>query len=305
MAHGAPAPRAPAAWSGAETGTRKGEGVRKGAGTRLERGLGRGTSAPFGAVLRDWRARRRTSQLDLALGAEVSARHVSFLETGRARPSRSMVLRLARELDVPMDARNEWLVAAGFAPLYERRDPDAEEMRMAGEAVAWMVDRHDPYPGFALDRNWRIVRANGTATRLLGGFGIGAGDSLLDAFLGDAALRGAIANLAEVAAHTRARLIAESRHYGGDAVLDAAAERLRADARAHAAHPSGARAPGADEPGAPAGAFVPVRYRLDGTELSLFSAFSHFLNARDVAMAELRVELMFPADAATRRVLTG
>lgn len=246
----------------------------------------------FGSVLRDWRARRRTSQLDLPLSSGVSARHISFLETGRARPSRTMALRLARDLDVPIEARNEWLVAAGFAPLYQRREPDEVEMRIAHDAVAWMVDRHDPYPGFALDRYWRIVRANGTATRLLSGFGIGEGDSLLDAFLDHEPLRAAIVNRDEVAAHTRSRLSAESRHYGGDPVLDAAIARLTAngiDPR--------------DDGLFPKGAFVPVRYRANGTELSFFSAFSHFLTAQDVALAEIRVELMFPADERTKRTL--
>lgn len=248
----------------------------------------------FGSVLRDWRARRRTSQLDLALSSGVSARHISFLETGRARPSRTMALRLARDLDVPIEARNEWLVAAGFAPLYRRHDPDETEMRIAHDAVAWMVDRHDPYPGFALDRHWRIVRANGASTRLLAGFGIGEGDSLLDAFLDHEPLRAAIVNRDEVAAHTRCRLIAESGHYGGDPVLDAAIARLAA---------TGAAPP--DDAALPEGAFVPVRYRANGTELSFFSAFSHFLTAQDVALAEIRVELMFPADERTRGILEG
>ncbi|MEM7567915.1 MAG: helix-turn-helix transcriptional regulator [Pseudomonadota bacterium] len=245
----------------------------------------------FGAVLKDWRARRRASQLDLALSSGVSARHISFLETGRARPSRAMALRLARDLDVPLEARNGWLVAAGFAPLYERRDPDAEEMAMAREAVGWMIDRHDPYPGFALDRHWRILRLNPMAARLLGAFAIGEGDSLLDAFLDHAPLREAIVNLDEVAAHTRTRLLAESRHYGGDAVLDAAIARLD-----EGAVPAAETVP-------PGGAFVPVRYRMDGVALSFFSAFSHFVSAEDVALAEIRVELMFPADEATRGAL--
>ena len=251
----------------------------------------------FGAHLRAWRARRRTSQLDLALAADVSARHVSFLETGRARPSRAMVLRLAAELDVPHEARNRWLDAAGLAPAYQRRAADAEEMRAAHAAVAWMVDRHDPYPGFALDRHWRIARANRAALRLLGGFGIEEGDSLLDALLNLPALQAAIANLDEVAAHTRARLAAQARHYGDDLVLQAALEALD----------SFARAPGAElhaEP-EPTGAFVPVRYRAGGTELSFFSALAQFHTAQDVGLAELAVELMFPADEATRLALVA
>ena len=246
----------------------------------------------FGTLLRDWRTRRRASQLDLALGAGVSARHVSFLETGRARPSRTMVLQLAAELDVPLEARNDWLIAAGLAPAFRRRDADDADIAMAREAVAWMVDRHDPYPGFALDRHWRIVRANGMATRLFEGFGIAEGDSLLDAFLGCEPLREAIANMDEIAAHTRARVATELKHYGEDRVLGDALERLDAWI-----DPAALR----HDPGPViTGAFVPVRYRLGDVRLSFFSTFSHFVSTQDIALAELRVELMFPADEASR-----
>ena len=156
-----------------------------------------------------------------------------------------------------------------------------------------MVDRHDPYPRFALDRHWHMVRANRTATRLMGGFGIAESGSLLDALLDLAPLRDAIVNLDEVAVHTRARLVAESRHYGGDPVLDGAIERL--DAATDVKFDPGAANP--------IGAFVPVRYRVGDTELSFVSAFSHFQNAQDVAMAEIRVELMFPADERTKEAL--
>ena len=245
---------------------------------------------PFGAQLRLWRDRRRASQLDLALAAGVSARHISFLETGRSRPSRAMVLRLAGELDVPREARNDWLHAAGFSPAFRRRDASDGEMRAANEAVRWMVERHDPYPGFALDRHWRIVRDNRAASRLLAGFGIGEGDSLLEAFLTSEALQGAIANLEEVAAHSRARLVAQLQHYGEDDVLLAAVEQLDRMVAGH-------------DMVEPTEAFVPVRYRMGGAQLSLVSAFAHFQTAQDIGLAELRVELMFPADEATRETL--
>ncbi|MGR3436323.1 MAG: helix-turn-helix domain-containing protein [Shimia sp.] len=251
----------------------------------------------FGAHLRTWRGRRRTSQLDLALAAGVSARHVSFLETGRARPSRPMVLRLAAELDVPHEARNQWLDAAGLAPAYLCRAADAEEMRAAHAAVGWMVDRHNPYPGFALDRHWRIVRANRAALQLLGGFGIGEGDSLLDALLTSEALQAAVVNLGEVAAHTRARLAAQVRHYGDDPILLGALEALDSFAQSSGADPRAKPEP--------TGAFVPVRYRVGGIELSFFSALAQFHTAQDVGFAELAVELMFPADETTRLALAG
>ena len=251
----------------------------------------------FGVQLRAWRDRRRASQLDLALAAGVSARHVSFLETGRSKPSRAMVLRLASELDVPHETRNAWLDAAGFAPAFQRRAASDAEMHAAYEAVRWMVERHDPYPGFALDRHWCIVRTNRTALALLAGFGIDEGDSLLEAFLGSEALRSAIVNLSEVTVHTRARLVAEAHHYGDDPVLRVAVERLDALLEANGAS-------GRAEP-EPVGAFVPVRYRVDGMEFSLLSAFAHFQTAQDIGLAELRVELMFPADEPTRTALVA
>ena len=254
-----------------------------------------GGAGSFGSHLREWRARRRASQLDLALAAGVSARHISFLESGRSRPSRAMVLRLAGELDVPHEARNAWLHAAGLAPAFRRRDASEAEMGAADAAVRWMVDRHDPYPGFALDRHWGIVRANAAATRLLAGFGIAEGESLLEAFLYSAPLQAAVVNLAEIAAHTRARLVSQVRHYGDDPVLASAVRRLDAMLGQGASH-AGAE---------PTGAFVPIRYRWGDAELSLLSAFAHFHTAEDIGLAELRVELMFPADDATRTALVA
>ena len=112
-----------------------------------------------GPLLRDWRRRRRLSQLDLALDAGVSARHVSFLETGRAKPSREMLLHLAEELEVPLRDRNRLLLAAGFAPVYEERPLDDPDMRHVHEAVQLVLDGHDPYPAVAVDSGWALVAA--------------------------------------------------------------------------------------------------------------------------------------------------
>lgn len=142
----------------------------------------------FGDALRDWRDRRRRSQLDLSLSANVSARHISFLETGRARPSRSMVLALCAELDVPRPDRNRLLVAAGFAPLYRARDWQAEDMAPARAAMEYMLTSHAPFPGLALDRHWRILRMNAPAARLFGLFGIDEGDAMLTTMLENPAL---------------------------------------------------------------------------------------------------------------------
>ena len=159
----------------------------------------------FGAVLKHWRGVRRLSQLDLALAANVSARHVSFLETGRAAPSRPMVLQLADSLDMPRAARNALLDQVGYSPAYKERLIDDAEMQDVRIAMRRMIDRHDPYPAIAIDRHWNVEAANASATFLLGGLGIGLGDSLLDAAL-ETSTHDAIENWPEVAQHMMARL---------------------------------------------------------------------------------------------------
>src|ERR671916_2740636 len=126
-------------------------------------------AAPLGDLLRDWRTRRRLSQLDLALEAGVSARHLSFLETGRARPSRDMVLRLAEELDVPLRDRNRLLLAAGFAPAYEERPLEAPELEPIRRAVAQVLTGHEPFPAAVVDRWWNLVAANRNVSIFLEG----------------------------------------------------------------------------------------------------------------------------------------
>ena len=125
--------------------------------------------APLGDQLRDWRTRRRMSQLDLALEAGVSARHLSFLETGRSRPSRDMVLRLCEELAVPLRDRNRLLLAAGFAPAYEERPLEAPEMEPVRRAVAQVLTGHEPFPAAVVDRWWNLVAANRNVVAVPGG----------------------------------------------------------------------------------------------------------------------------------------
>ena len=249
-------------------------------------------SLDFGPALREWRQQRRMSQLDLGLSANVSARHISFLETGRARPSRSMVLQLCEELEVPRAARNRLLTAAGLAPAYGARGLSEDEMAPVRDAVDWMLQRHVPYPGMALDRHWHLVSLNTPAARLLGPLGLGAGASLLEALAGHDGLRAAIANLDEVIRHTITRLRTESAHLGGDPVLDAAVARFAAEVG-----PEGRGEMGVMPP------VIPTRYRMGEVELALFSTLAQFGTAEDVALAELKIELMFPADETTRRLL--
>tara|TARA_R110000868_G_scaffold2321_7_gene17307 strand:+ start:23626 stop:24411 length:786 start_codon:yes stop_codon:yes gene_type:complete len=248
--------------------------------------------ATFGTLLKDWRARRRLSQMDLGLAANVSARHICFLETGRARPSQPMVRHLSEVLEMPRTARNSLLQAAGFSAAYRARDPEAAELAPVRAAVDWTLERHDPYPGIALDRHWRLLQLNRCASALLGALGVGVGDSLLEAFLAGGPFREAMANRDEVARHMAVRLQTESSHFGGDPVLEQAAERLR--------NLTTGRAPTVE---APAPAVIPVVYRAGGLELSLFSTLAQFGSTEDVALADLRIELMFPADEASKAAL--
>lgn len=241
------------------------------------------------------------SQLELGAEAEVSARHISFLETGRSRPSREMVLHLGQVLDMPRADRNLLLEAAGFVAAFRSRDLESEEMLAVRQAAEWMIERHQPYPALILDRHWRLVRVNGPAGAMLSAFGLGEGDSLLDALTGSNApspaaprLGEAVDNWPELARHLLARLRTENARAGGDPVLEAAIERLAGDPAVDGVEPTGPLPP-----------FVPTRYRIGGTMLAFLSTVAHFAGADDVALADLQIELLFPADDATRAILLG
>lgn len=249
-------------------------------------------SASFGAVLKNWRTQRRVSQFDLALSANVSSRHISFLETGRSRPSQSMVLRLCDELEVPRQARNQFLASAGLAPAYKRRDLSEEDMAPAQQAVDWMLERHAPFPALAMDRHWNVTALNSTAQLLLMGMGVSVGSSLLNVLTENENVREAIVNLDEVIAHTIARLRTESAYLGGDDILDEAVAKLLRE-NTSAAHDKVSVMP----------AFVPARYMLNGQEFSFFSTFTQFGSAEDIALSEMKIEMMFPADEQTRTLL--
>ncbi len=249
-------------------------------------------SVTFGAVLKDWRQNRRISQLDLGLAANVSSRHISFLETGRSKPSRSMVMRLCDELEVPRQARNQFMSSAGLSPAYKSRDLSESDMAPVQQAVDWMLERHAPFPALAMDRHWNVTALNATAQLLLQGMGVFVGNSLLNVLLENEAVQNAIVNLDEVITHTLARLRTESAHLGGDCILDEAIERLQ-------------QLGGGDVHTQPdlLPAFIPARYNLNGQEFSLFSTFSQFGTAEDIALSELKIEMMFPADEKTRALL--
>ena len=246
----------------------------------------------FATGLKHWRSTRRVSQLELGLDSNVSARHISFLETGRAAPSRAMVLRLADALDIPRSPRNTLLNAAGFATVYQERPLDSPDLDQVSEAIDWMIMRHDPYPAIVFDRLWRVVRVNNTGMVTLSVFGINIGDSLLDAFVFSGKSHELFDNWPEVASHMIHQLRAQSARLGGVEKLDQAATILAADPDVKNFNTP-----------TPLPAVIPTRYKIGGQVLSMFTTLAHFSTAEDIALADLQIELMFPADEPTKQFL--
>jgi transcriptional regulator with XRE-family HTH domain len=245
----------------------------------------------FPTLLKHWRMTRRMSQLDLGLAANVSARHISFLETARASPSRSMVLQLCQTLDVPMASQNTLLHAAGFAETYSNHDLSHAELLRVREALDWTLQRHDPFPGMALDKHWKVIRANRAATLLLSTVGLQEGDSLLQAMLTSERLQNAISNWQDVVRHMVIRLRSESARSGFDETLSLAATQLAVQLKDATPH-------------GPLGeAVLTTRYVLNGLELQLFSTLAQFSSTENIALSDLRVELMYPADQHTKDIL--
>lgn len=252
------------------------------------------SSSSFGTVLKEWRGIRRLSQLELSNLAEVSARHISFLESGRSAPSRDMAVHLATALDVPRAERNRLLIAAGFAPIWRAHDLEAEAMAPINQAMAWTLERHNPYPAVILDRHWRVVAQNEASAKLLGALGI-AGDStgdidLLAEFTEGGALRAIIDNWSSVGHYVLTRLRTESAAVGGDPILDRAIEGLTSDPEVVTLD--------RDLP-----PVISADFRIGDACVSLFSTIAQFGTAEDLALAELRIELFFPGDEATRQFL--
>lgn len=257
-------------------------------------------SAEFGQLVKSWRGQRRVSQLDLALLADISSRHVSFLETGRSRPSREMVQRIAGALDVPLRSRNLLLNAAGFAPVYTElalSDPDMEE---ALAAVRFLLEQHEPFPAMVLDRLFQMIMANQTAARLFSwllGPPADVTDAPVDGLDMLLAARPVTANWPEVAVDVATRVRRAAAAAPGDGALAALAERFD-QAPALKGLPT-------FDPTSAARPLVPVRFRKDGIELSFITTVATFGMPQDVTLQELRIESFFPADGETRRYVEG
>jgi transcriptional regulator with XRE-family HTH domain len=245
---------------------------------------------PVGEQLRAWRSRRRLSQLDLALDAEISARHLSFLETGRSRPSRPMLLRLAERLGIPARDRNVLLVAAGFAPALPERSLDDPALAAARRAVDLVLKAYEPFPALAVDRHWHLIAANAGLAPLL----VGVAPHLLEPPVNVLRLslhpEGAaprIVNLPEWRAHILHRLEAQV-----EASADSALAALLAELRAY----PGGTGPTADTHG---GVAVPLVFRAGERTLSFLSTTTMFGTPIDVTLTELAIEAFLPADEAT------
>jgi len=252
------------------------------------------TRRPVGEQLRQWRERRRLSQLELSIQANVSTRHLSFVETGRAKPTSEMILRLTEHLDVPLRERNGLLLAGGFAPAYPSNDLHGPELAAILAAVRQVLKGHEPYPALAVDRTWTLIEANAAVERLTAG----AGPDLLEPpvnvlrlSLHPDGMASRIANLPEWRGHILGRLHREAT-VTGDANLLELYEELRA-------YPGGESIPAPR----PAAVAVPLRYRLEDQELSFISTTAVFGTPLDVTVSELAIEAFYPADASTAAAL--
>lgn len=241
----------------------------------------------FPQTLKSWRKVRRFSQLQLAAEANVSSRHIAFLEKGRANPSPDMIMRLGDALQMPLAARNQMLTHAGFAVRYPARSWEEREMAPIRAAMEHMLKNHAPYPALAVDRLWTVVRMNKPAETIFAQLGLREGDSLLDMMLSDA-VPPLIENWPEVAHQASLRLQTESASQGGVAELDRVADRLAQvpGSRPHQVSP-----------------VVPTIYRVGPVRLSLFGTIAQFGAPEDLTLDDLKIELYFPADASTDQAL--
>jgi len=256
--------------------------------------------ATFGQHLRHWRQRRRLSQLELSLQAGLSARHLSCLETGRALPSREMVLRLVERLAVPLRERNAALVAAGFAPLYPEHRLDEPAAEAVRRAVEVLLAAHEPFPALAIDRHWNMVAHNAAVPPLLEGVApalLTPPINVLRLSLHPQGLAPRIVNLAAWRAHLFERLRRQI-EVSGDAQLSVLLQELMASPAGGADADESA----ADDLG---GLVVPLRLRTAAGELSFIGTVTVFGTPVDVMLSELAIESLFPADAHTAQVLAA
>jgi transcriptional regulator with XRE-family HTH domain len=265
----------------------------------MVRGMNRPSLSPelaisaVGALLRQWRATRSLSQLELSLHAGVSARHLSYVETGKAQASREMILRLAEALEMPLRERNGLLLAAGYAPAYPERSLATAELAQVRRAIELIIDHHEPYPAFVLDRRWEIVRASRGAERLSKFLCGGSSHSnMLRQFFDPNDLRAYVVNWEEVARelvrHLQDTVAAVPSDEQAALLLQEILRYPGVPLHWHLLELSSAPTP-----------LLTVVFRKDGRELRFFSTIATFGTPRDVTLDELRIECAFPADEST------
>ena len=248
---------------------------------------------PVGELLREWRERRRISQLDLAIRADVSARHLSFVETGRSRPTPAMILRLTEQLEVPLRERNTLLLAGGYAPAYPEHGLAEPELQSVRAALRQVLAGHEPYPAVLVNRWWTLVNGNAGLDLLAGGCAAWLLEppvNVLRLALHPDGMAPRIGNLAEWRGHLLTQLQHRAQALGDQRLRDLRDELL--------GYPGGMA-----EVSSPAGVVLPLRYRRGGQELSLFSISAVVGTATDVTVAELAIEAFYPADPATAAAL--
>lgn len=250
-----------------------------------------------GDLLRQWRERQRLSQLELSLQAEVSTRHLSFVETGRSKPSREMLLRLADQLEMPLRERNRLLLAGGYAPVFPESPLQAPDMKPVRDAIQQVLRSHEPSPAVVVDGRWNLVDANRSVALLLEGVApslLQPPVNVLRVSLHPEGIAPNIVNLGEWRGHLLARLKRQA--------LSTASAGLRELHTELLAYPCDQPVPDVEIPG-PADIVLPLRLRFRGGELAFSSIVATFGTPLDVTVAELAIESFFPADEATSEVL--
>lgn len=251
---------------------------------------------PVGEHLRDWRMRRRMSQMDLALEAEISTRHLSFVETGRAQPSREMVLHLSEQLEIPLRDRNVILVAAGFAPVFPERRLDDPDLAAARRAVDVILKGHEPFPALVVDLCWNLVAANATVMPLLQGVDpelLAGPINVVRLSLHPKGLAPRIVNLGEWHAHMLERLRRQAELTADPGLID-----LIDEIKSYPRPPASDRR--SDDLG---GVAMPLQLMAGDTLLSMLTTTTVFGTPVDITLSELTLETFFPADAATAEIL--
>jgi transcriptional regulator with XRE-family HTH domain len=249
-----------------------------------------------GALLRTWRERRRLSQLDLALAANVSTRHLSYVENGRSRPTSSMILNLSDRLDVPLRERNTLLLAGGYAPAFPEHELGSPPMSAVNAAINSVLEGHLPYPAVVVDRHWEMVAGNEAISMLTTGipaFLLEPPVNVLRLSLHPEGMAPNIINLDQWRGHVLHRL-----DHQAVATGDATLRELYAELEGY----PGGRGDAAEEDSA-GGIVVPLRYRTPLGDASFFSTTTVFGTPRDVTVAELAIEAFYPADAQTAELL--